>query len=253
MQTLVLLIEYEGTHYAGWQIQPNATTVQGLIEEALFEICEYNISIIGAGRTDSGVHARGQVAHARLTEEFPVPIEKIPKAFNTHLPKDIRIKDAVILSIPFHSRFDAIAREYSYSLITKESVFLRHFATYYKYPIKPERLNDSAKIFFGKHDFTTFSKLNEENKNYECNVEICRWENVFENYCKLTIKANHFVYGMVRAIVGAMLDIARGKRTIDDVQSALKKRDRSLASPLAPAEGLILEKIYYPADLKIFE
>ena len=252
MKTLILQIEYDGTNYAGWQIQPNDTTIQGLIENALISIYGFDIGVIAAGRTDAGVHARGQVAHTKLLEDFPVPQEKIPVALNSKLPNDIRIKKAILLPNNFHARYDAAAREYSYTIITKESVFNNRFTTYFKYQFDSNILIKSAEIFLGKHDFTTFSKLNEDTKNYVCNVETCFWQKTDENKWKLTIKADHFVYGMVRAIVGALLDCARGKRTLNDIKSALKKCDRNLASPLAPPQGLILEKVYYPEKFNFF-
>jgi tRNA pseudouridine38-40 synthase len=113
-------------------------------------------------------------------------------------------------------------------------------------------LQKTGSIFIGKHDFTTFSKLNEETNSYVCDVHECKWDKVSPIEWKLKIKADRFVYGMVRSIVGAMIDIARGKRELDEISSALKSCDRSLSSPLAPAHGLILEKIYYPENLKIF-
>jgi tRNA pseudouridine38-40 synthase len=252
MRTLILLIEYDGGNYAGWQYQANALTIQECIENALGKIVKYPVRIIGAGRTDAGVHARGQVAHAIIPDDFPVPEEKIAIALNSNLPGDIRIGAAKIVDEDFHARFDAIAREYSYNLITKESVFSRHFRTFYKYHINTDILVKSADIFIGKHDFTTFSKFNEEYKNYTCNVEKCYWEQINQDYWILTIKSDRFVYGMVRSLVGAMLDAARGKRSIDELKNALSRCDRSLASQLAPPQGLILEWVYYPEDRRYF-
>jgi tRNA pseudouridine38-40 synthase len=253
MKTLVLKIEYDGTEYGGWQIQKNARTVQEEIENALEKISHHRLSVTGAGRTDAGVHARGQVAHALLESKFPVPEKKIPPVLNSKLPKDIRIKAASILASDFHSRYDAIAREYSYTISSEESVFDNRFSTYLKYRLDFQTLQDSCKIFVGKHEFTTFSKRNPDTKNYVCNVKICKWQPVGSHSWKMIIKADRFVYGMVRSITGAMLDAARGKRTLKDIESALNKCDRSLSSPLAPAKGLVLEKIYYAKKFQLFE
>ncbi|MGA2297091.1 MAG: tRNA pseudouridine(38-40) synthase TruA [FCB group bacterium] len=255
METLILKIEYDGTNYAGWQIQPNAVTIQEEIEKALFKICGYRINLIAAGRTDAGVHARGQVAHGIIPEEqkikFSIPDYKISHALNSNLPDDIRIISGRIVPTTFHARYDAIAREYSYSIHTANSVFLRRFSTLIKYKLDYELLKKSSEIFIGIHDFTTFSKNNEEIKNHKCNVEVCKWEQIDENRWFLKIRANRFLYGMVRALVGAMIDIAREKRTIKEIEEALKLCNRELASSFAQPQGLVLEEIFYPENFTI--
>lgn len=250
-RTLILKIEYDGTDYAGWQRQKNATSIQSEIERGIYEITGAKLIVIGAGRTDAGVHSRGQVANCKLNEDFSIPEHKIPNAINSKLRPDIRIKRAMIADFHFNARFDAIAREYSYSIIREDSVFSRRFTTRIKYPFSFDKLEESAQIFKGIHDFTTFSKHNPDTKNSVCNVKDCQWRvnsdianktDVFQ----LKIIADRFIYGMVRSLAGAMLDVARNKRTLEDLSSALLKRDRRLSSPLAPPEGLILEGVYYP-------
>ena len=252
MPTLILKIEYDGTNYGGWQIQPNAPSVQEEIEKVLSQLNGSHIGIVGAGRTDAGVHARGQVAHAKLESKFPVPENKIKFVLNSKLPADIRIVDAKIVNFDFHARFDAIAREYSYTITSQNSVFNRLYSTLINYKLDFNKLKISADIFAGKHDFTTFSKHNPDTKSYVCNVKKCNWKEVDENTWRLQIRSDRFVYGMVRSLVGAMIDVARGKRTIKEVKQALKDCDRSKVSPLAPAKGLVLEKIIYPKKLHIF-
>ena len=166
MNILILKIEYDGTNYGGWQIQPNAPSIQEEIEKVLHKLNGSHIGIVGAGRTDAGVHARGQVAHAKLGTKFPVPEKKIPYVLNSKLPDDIRIVEAQIVNFDFHARFDAIAREYSYTINSNNSVFDRLFSTLIKYKIDYAKLKKSADIFVGKHDFTTFSKHNPDTKNY---------------------------------------------------------------------------------------
>lgn len=241
---LAMQIEYNGASYAGWQRQINALTVQECIEKAIDSIGGGKISVSGAGRTDAGVHARGQVAHANLKQTLNIKPEKIRKALNANLPHDIRIRKAV-LTDKFHARFDAEAREYSYTAIRFESVFLNHFATHFKFPFKTELLFNSAEIFLGRHDFTAFSKNNPDTKSYICEVSYCEWSEMNPGHFVLKIKADRFVYGMVRLIVGAMYDAARGKRTFQELRNALKSKERKYVSPLAPARGLVLEKIYY--------
>ncbi len=248
MQTLILRVEYDGAGFCGWQYQPDKRTVQGVIEKTLSGICGYQVGIMGAGRTDTGVHARGQVAHAVLKKPFPARGEKTMKSINANLPGDIRINGVAIVMDEFHSRFDACAREYSYHLIDKPSVFLSHFAAYFKYPYKPQKMQQAAEIFLGRHDFTAFSKNNPETKSHICDVQACEWEKKSTNYWQLRIKANRFLYGMVRTLVGTMTQYARGKITLDDINRTLVERKRNNLAPLAPPNGLILEKIYYPPE-----
>ena len=250
-ETLILRLEYDGTRYAGWQFQENARTVQEVVQNAARAIIGRHLPVVGAGRTDSGVHARGQLAHIALPAPLAIPETKLCVAFNTRLPKDVRVTGGQLLRTRFHARFDACAREYSYIMSRSDSVFCRHFRWFMPFPYDAERLFDSAATFVGKHDFTTFSKRNDDTPKYECEVEICRWKRVDTYTVKLQIKADRFVYGMVRALVGAMLEIARKRRTTDEVARALAARDRTMCSPLAAPEGLTLEKIYYPPELGV--
>lgn len=247
-RTLIMEIEYDGTNYAGWQRQKNALAVQEVVEKALSAAFNRPLTCIGAGRTDSGVHARGQVAHSILREKSNIPDEKIVVAINSNLPEDICIKRAKLIDYKFHATSDAIAREYSYSIHTRRSVFLRHYSNYYKYNIDLDKLHNIAHIFEGEHNFTTFSKLNTETKSYTCNIEFCRWEKIDEWHRVMHIKADRFVYGMVRALVGVMVEYARSKRTKEEIIDSLNKTDRSKSSPLVTPEGLVLEKVYYPVS-----
>jgi tRNA pseudouridine38-40 synthase len=251
MQTIALCIEYDGTNYSGWQKQKNAVSVQQKLEESVAAILGTDLPVVGGGRTDTGVHARGQVAHIRLDKTCTIPEENLKRAINSKLPLDIRISGLTILESKFHARFDAIAREYSYTIALNKTVFNRLYAYHPGYKYNNELLIDSASVFVGEHDFSTFSKNNPDTKSYICNVKICRWTKSGD-YLRLKIKADRFVYGMVRSLTGAMLDIARGKRTTGEVEVALNKADRRLISPIAPPNGLVLEKIYYPAKYKIF-
>lgn len=253
MEILVLKIEYDGTNYSGWQSQNNAHSVQSALQNASTEIFGKKFSIIGSGRTDAAVHARGQIAHSVLKDNIKLSQKQIPKAFNHYLNEDIKVINAKLLDKPFHAVRDAIQREYSYSIHFINSPLNRHFSTFLKFPYNKELLIKSAAVFIGEHDFTSFSKNNKDTESYICDVRKCYWEETgFEQY-RLTIAANRFVYGMVRALTGAMLDIARGKRTIDEVTSALSKKDRSLSSPHAPAKGLVLERVNYPAHFGLDE
>jgi tRNA pseudouridine38-40 synthase len=249
MPTLALKIEYDGSDYCGWQMQNNAPSVQGVLNNVFRDFLDCQSIATGAGRTDSGVHARGMIASVPFEHELKIPEAKLAKALNTQLPDDIRIQAARIFEQDFNARFDATSREYSYNLSSQPISIERRHVLFYKFPFDPEVLIDSATVFLGEHDFTTFSKMNPATKHHMCNVEKCEWNEISKNRFQLQIKANRFVYGMVRCLVGAMLTTARGRNSIEELRLALNKKDRELQSPLAPAHGLIFEKAYYPPHL----
>ncbi len=250
MKYLALKIEYDGTNYAGWQQQPNAPTVQEALLNAARALNAQGLKIDGAGRTDSGVHAAGQVASAPIGDDFHIPENKIKPAFNSVLPHDIRICSAKILNKPFHARFDAYAREYSYRLGRSVGVFDRLYVSRYMLPYSPDKLEESAEFFIGGHNFMAFSKNNPDTPNHVCTIEKCVWKldaasNRSSGIQKLEIKADRFLYGMVRAIVGAMLDYSRGRRCYDDIIRSLNSPRGFAVSPLAPPQGLVFEKAFY--------
>lgn len=246
MTTLILIVEYDGTNFSGWQVQDNVSnTVQAKIDEAIFYSCGQKYSSIGSGRTDTGVHSAGQVVSIKdFTSK--IPLLKLKQVLNGFLPEDIRIKEVYETELAFNARIDAIQREYVYNLCIEQSVFNSRFSAYMKYKFDTEKLFDSAEIFIGEYDFTTFSKINESTKTYICDVIYSKWDEIDKYNYQFKIVANRFVYGMVRSIVGAMIDVGRGKRTKHELKEALLKQDRALASPFAPAKGLILNKVYYP-------
>lgn len=248
MKNIALLIEYDGTCYAGWQYQPNAITIQEMLEKALSLAYKQSISIIGAGRTDAGVHAAGQVANFHVNEPY-IPLSKISEAVNSKLPLDIRILAAAEVPEDFNSRFSATAREYVYNLCLNYSVFNARFSSYSKFILKTEKLFESAELFLGEHNFTPFSKVNPDTKSYLCNVEKCEWKQINDTQFQLLIKADRFVYGMVRTIVGTMIDVARGKKSLSSINESFIANNRTNISPLANANGLILNKIYFPNNI----
>jgi tRNA pseudouridine38-40 synthase len=221
------------------------------VEEALSHLAGTQLHAVAAGRTDAGVHARGQVVHVRLPTTWHIPEARIPAALNSLLPEDIRVRRAVLTTLPIHARYDACAREYSYTLLLRPSVFLRHLAWYVPFSLDFERLQEAALIFLGRHDFTTFSKHNPAIRNTTCTVSEARWERLCSVCWRFRIRADHFLYGMVRALVGAMVQVARGRRTLEELRHALAARNRRYASPLAPPQGLVLERVIYPDHLPI--
>jgi len=253
--THVLKVEYDGTNYSGWQRQKNGLSIQHVIEQALYRLTGHDIHVLGSGRTDAGVHAKGQVAHFKTTDEvFSVPDSKVVRAINSRLPKDVRIISHCLADASFHCTRDAVYREYSYTLTNHESVFERHFATFYPYPFSVEKLMSSNTLFAGEHDFTSFSKKNPSTLSYICNVKNCAWQQINDSTFVLRIGANRFVYGMVRSIVGAMLEYSRGTLTSEEIKQLLHNPERIATkkrAPLAPPEGLVLEKVEYPDHLGI--
>lgn len=247
--THVLKIEYDGTHYSGWQRQSNGVSIQQTVEDALKKLTGHEIHVLGSGRTDAGVHARGQIAHFKTSKDvFSVPHDKIIRAINSRLPKDVRILGHCVPHGDFHCTRDAIYREYSYTMSQIEHVFQRYFTTYYPYPLDEILLLSSGELFIGEHDFTSFSKNNPSTKSYICNVKRCEWKKVDDTYI-LHIGANRFVYAMVRSIVGAMLEYARGTIMREDLMKLLNepKRDAILKkTPVAEPQGLVLEQVVYP-------
>lgn len=249
MLPLALLIEYDGTNYVGWQVQPNGEGVQEVVQNALMKAYGCELSITGAGRTDTGVHAIGQVAHVHLPDDAHViPLSKAHIAVNVQLPKDIRIRAVREVSADFHARFGPDWREYVYTIAFQERALTRRTEWSPLMHYDPSKLAQAAAVFEGTHDFTSFSKHNADTKSYVCRVDLCRAE-YHEDRVVVRIRADRFVYGMCRAIVGAMMDVARGKRTPEELQSALTVRDRGQGSPLAPPAGLILNRVHYPEGI----
>lgn len=252
-RTIVFLIEYDGTNYSGWQRQKNSNSVQETIEKAIEVVTGEKIFVIAAGRTDAGVHALGQVAHSRIDDNFPIPEHKIPSAINSALPTDIRILDAIVTEIPFHATKDAIAREYSYLISLENSVFIRNYVCYLPFDFDIDILLNVGKVFIGEYDFSPFAKKNPSTKNYVCRIEKSEWIRLNDHLFCYNIKANRFVYGLVRSLVGVMLDCARGRRTITEIEETLHTGQKNFPSPLAKAKGLFLTNVYYPPEKNFFK
>lgn len=249
LETLILEIQYDGTNYFGWQKQPNHKTIQEKLEKALYKLFNEELIATGSGRTDTGVHAKRQIVSVKFANGIKYDLEIVKKALNGNLPLNIKITNIAKTDKDFNARFDAISREYIYNLNIKNDVFSLYFSAFIKYNLDIDKLFESASFFIGKHDFTSISKFNHDTKNYNCDVLLSEWTKIDEFNFQYKVKANRFVYGMVRSIVGIMIDYARSKKTKEDIEIAFIQQDRNLKSPLAPANGLILNKIYYPYDL----
>lgn len=247
MHNIAILVQYDGTDFFGFQKQKNQITIQGDIENAISKELDADFRLTASGRTDRGVHAACQIMNFK-TLKFYFPIQKYHEILNNSLPKGIRVLQAWKVHPTFNARFYPVEREYSYTVINQLDVFQSRYATYYPYPLELEKLNTATKYFIGKHDFTTFSKFNKDTKHYICNVSYLEWFQLNDYTFRMFIKANRFVYSMVRSLTGAMLDAARGRREVESLKADLEKVDRSLNSEVAPPEGLKLNRVIYPED-----
>jgi tRNA pseudouridine38-40 synthase len=247
-RALALAMEYDGTNYAGWQRQPNGVTIQELVENACFDVFGVPCTVVGSGRTDSGVHARLQVAHVHVHNGNAVPVERVALALNANLPRDVNIRDVQDVEHTFHARYSPIWREYVYLLTHQHSVFTHRFHHLLPRSCNVERLETALDVFVGDHDFSTFSKHNPDTRSYRCNVLCCRLES-HTTHLLIRLRANRFVYGMCRTIVGAALDAARGAVSPAELQAAMAQKCRAHQRPLAPAHALILNRVTYPTAI----
>ncbi|AXT19290.1 tRNA pseudouridine(38-40) synthase TruA [Flavobacteriaceae bacterium AU392] len=239
-------LSYNGKAYHGWQNQPNAITVQEILENALSLLFKEKIEVIGAGRTDAGVHALQMFAHFDTDNKFE--IETLKFKLNSFLPKDIAIHDITLVKTDAHTRFDALSREYIYRVSLKKDVFAYEGAYYLKHFLDIEKMNAAAKLLFEYEDFKCFSRSNTDVKTYNCTIMKALWERVGDELV-FTIKANRFLRNMVRAIVGTMINIGTGKMEVEELHTVIKSKNRSKAGASVPGYALYLSKIEYPNNL----
>ena len=249
MRNIKLVLEYDGTNYHGWQIQPNLPTIQGTVEEALTQLTKTQIQIIGSGRTDTGVHAEGQVANFHT--DLSILQIAFQKGLNTFMPRDIVVCSVTEVDANFHARFSATSRRYRYTILNRDhpSAILRHTAYFYPTPIDVELANVICQSIIGKWDFSSFQKTGSDRLNPVCQIfEACCSK--VDEYVYFEIEADSFLRGMVRAIVGTILKCmkhAAGDLDNGRVQfhSILEAKNRALAGPSAPAHGLSLIRVAY--------
>jgi len=237
-----LTLQYDGTKYAGWQIQENALSIQEVIKSSIQQILQEEVNLIGAGRTDAGVHALGQVANFTLDKELD--LFRFKYSINSVLPDDISITNIESVDEKFHSRFSAKKRSYIYLISNQKSPFFDRYSYNYYSELNQQKLNEISSVMIGSKDFTSFSKLNPEVQNKNCEVFEARWrkqKNLFIFY----IEANRFLYGMVRAIVGTLLKAHSSENPIDYMEKIFEKKSRDAAADAVPAKGLFLYKIRY--------
>lgn len=244
-----LKLAYDGTPYHGWQRQPNASSVQETIERALSTMMQRDVEIVGAGRTDTGVHARAMYAHFDSD-----PIEnkgKFLQSLNRLCGQAIAIKEVLDVVPEAHARFDAKSRTYQYHLIGEKDPFLSDYAWEIGRMPDHEKMNEAATLLLETEDFTSFAKLHSDAKTNICDVTHARWEKTGEHGLVFTITADRFLRNMVRAVVGTLLEVGNGKISISEFKEIIEKKNRCDAGVSVPAKGLFLTDIVYSPEIFI--
>lgn len=239
-----LVIEYDGTNYAGWQKQKNANTVQQVMEESLCKITRENNKVIGSSRTDTGVHAKG--FSANFLTNSKIPASKIKYAINAKLPEDIVVINSEEVPINFHSRYDAKGKRYIYTIINQEhpSAIYRNYTYHYRQKLNVNNMRLACKYFIGTNDFESFRNkgslvISTVRTLTDLNIQ------TQGNLIKIVVSGNGFLYNMVRIIVGTLVDIGIGKIKPEDVEYILNAKDRTKAGKTVPARGLCLDEVFY--------
>ncbi len=241
-RNIKLTIEYDGTDFVGWQRQPNGRSVQQVLEEEIHHVTQEKVNLVGAGRTDSGVHARGQVAnffsHATLSAS------DLYRALNGVIPDDIVIHAVEEMDEKYSARYSAKEREYRYYIAQKPTAVSRKYTWRLNYDLNVSIMNEMSKKILGIHDFRSFCKSESNVDHYRCTVFHAEW---FQNSSSLVfdIRANRFLHGMVRALVGTMVDVGRGYTPADNFETIMNAKDRTKAGQAAPPQGLFLERVIY--------
>ena len=241
-------IAYDGTDYSGFQIQPNGRTIQGKIEAVLKKINKNEfVRIHPSGRTDAGVHAKQMIAHFDF--ERKLDVDKVCDKLNRILPHDIAIHKVIEVNKEAHARFDATARTYQYYITTRKDPFRRNYAYRLYQSLDILKMNEAAQILFEFEDFTSFSKLHSDTRTNLCTIMQAEWTEVDEHTLVFTIQANRFLRNMVRAIVGTLIEVGRGKISLEEFRKIIEEQDRGLAGASVPGQALFLIAVEYPESI----
>jgi tRNA pseudouridine38-40 synthase len=248
MRTFKMILAYEGTSYYGWQIQKGQITIQEKIEKAIRSVTQENVRVIGAGRTDAGVHALGQTAHFR--SKTKIKPERLKKAINSKLPSDIRVLKIQKVPQDFHAQYWAKSKLYRYQIWNDEVLPVFERTTYFHYPgfLDEFKMRKALKFLVGRHNFSSFSVNARQKENFKRSaVRRMRRVRFLKKGPRITIEleADGFLYKMVRSIVGTLIEVGEGKRTIEDFNHIFQKKNRALAGKTAPPQGLCLVKVKY--------
>lgn len=248
MPTFKIILAYDGTDFVGWQRQASGTSIQSLVEDALQDLDGQPVTVCGAGRTDAGVHALGQVAGFSL--EKPIGPDSLARALNVRLPETVRVLEASNVPGSFHARFSARSKRYRYRIWNADvmSPFERRYAWHVGEPIEIERMAAAAKLLDGSHDFAAFQAAKSATRTTERIVFSSRVD-AHGRLITYDIHGSGFLRHMVRTIAGTLVDIGRGHRPVEWIEEVLASRDRSQAGPTAPAEGLFLVDVEYAEAL----
>lgn len=242
MRNIRLLLEYDGTHFCGWQFQPNVRTVQGELEKALKSLLQEEVRVSGSGRTDVGVHALAQVANFHTAN--CLDLLSVRKGLNSLLPEDIVVLETEEVNPEFHARFNARGRKYHYVITRREKAVGRFYSWYIGYDLDVGGMKIATQELIGEHDFKSFCQSDAEVNNYKCIVTDAEWKETSEGLL-FEITANRFLHSMVRIIVGTLVEVGRGKINAGQFKEILEVKDRTKAGKTAPAKGLFLVKVYY--------
>ena len=248
-QRYFIELAYNGTRFHGWQVQPNAFTVQEHVEKALSTICRETISLTGAGRTDTGVHARFFVAHFE-SENDSLDQADFTFKLNSFLNHDIVIFRIYKVKPEAHARFDALSRTYHYYITLRKDPFAQETAWHFKHALNVVKMNEACKILFEYTDFTSFSKLHTDVKTNNCKIYRAFWKEEGDQLI-FVIEADRFLRNMVRAIVGTMTDIGLDKISMEEFRRIIEKKDRGVAGASVPPQGLFLTDIKYPENIRL--
>ena len=250
-RTVQLVLHYDGSGFSGWQRQPEQRTVQGVVEQSLERLCGQPVAALGSGRTDAGVHARGQSVGVRVADKWTA--DALRRALNAVLPEDVWVAAAFDMKAEFHARYSAVARRYRYLVGTDNearSPFRRKTEYAFAFPVDRGALDSAATTLQGEHCFRAFAVKDTapESDGHRCNVGVARWDDR-PGGLVFVIEANRFLHHMVRFLVGTMLDVASGRRPLSDVVKLLGASDNLETSSPAPPQGLYLEAVTYPQEL----
>ena len=243
MRNIKIVFEYDGTDFVGWQRQAEGRTVQEEIEAVLQNVTEELISVVGAGRTDAGVHARGQVANFKTQSN--IAASDLHRALNGLLPDDIVVHSAEEVDERFSARYSARERHYQYFISRAASAIRRRFCWQLFYPLNIELMNEAGSIIMKTKDFQSFCKANSGVDNYLCTIQQAEWIQPSASKMIFSIRANRFLHGMVRAIVGTIVDVGREYISLQDFEKIIDARDRQKAGMAAPPQGLFLEEVLF--------
>ena len=247
MGRFFITFSYDGTRYHGWQIQPNGNSVQAEMQNALALLLRQPVELVAAGRTDAGVHAAMMVAHFDTDASFQTT--QLAYQLNRLLPRDIAVEHIKAVPDEMHARFSACSRTYHYFIHTRKDPFVEQYSCMLGYKLDFQLMNDAGMILTSYNDFGAFCKTHTDVKTTICQVTEARWEQLDSHRYMFTITANRFLRNMVRAVVGTMVDVGRGRISLDQFRGIIESKNRSRAGESMPAKALFLANVSYPDDV----